>query len=448
MSGLRMLGTRYDALAQDLLAGVPVERCAVGFATVGAGGRTWILDDVAPVPEDAYVNRDARSATLTTEFVVEVVNRARGTGTSPVLIHTHPSACGVPTFSPIDDRGEAELKAYFDHRLPAAMPLALVIGPDGCRARRLGTEFDVPVWGVGPDLRLLSDEADRSPVSLWHDRQVRAFGAAGQRLVSRLRLLVVGAGGTGSLVNQQLAHLGAADLTSIDPDEVDETSLNRLVGAVPGDVGEPKVEIALRTAKAINPAIAYSAIVGDIVDAEHADELAGFDFIFLCTDSHASRAVVNQAAYQFLIPVVDMGVSITVAADVITHVTGRVQMLVPGLPCLTCTHALDGEQIRRELLTPGQRAADRYIIGAQEPQPAVVSINSTMASLAVTMFLGAVTPVPSASRFQLYDGLRGTVRPTVAASKASCIVCSSTGALAKGAVWPMPTRPRASRAES
>ncbi len=69
-------------------------------------------------------------------------------------------------------------------------------------------------------------------------------------------------------------------------------------------------------------------------------------------DSHASRAVVGQAAYQYLVPAIDMGVSISVAEGLITHITGRVQLLAPGQPCLSCTGALDGEQIRRELLTP------------------------------------------------------------------------------------------------
>src|SRR3546814_7327021 len=77
--------------------------------------------------------------------------------------------------------------------------------------------------------------------------------------------------------------------------------------------------------EAINPDARVEAIVGDIVDAEQAARIAGCDFIFLCTDSHASRAVVCQAAYQYLVPVIDMGVSVSTADGAITHVTGRVR---------------------------------------------------------------------------------------------------------------------------
>jgi hypothetical protein len=139
-----------------------------------------------------------------------------------------------------------------------------------------------------------------------------------------------------------------------------------------------------------------------------------------------------------------MGMSVTVRDDAVTHITGRVQMLAPELPCLTCTGALDANQIRREMMSPEQRASDPYLVGAHEPQPAVMSINSTVASLAATMFMAAVTSMPGQARFQLYDGVRGTVRPTQARVVEHCIVCSKKGALAKGVSWPLPVRSSAS----
>lgn len=124
----------------------------------------------------------------------------------------------------------------------------------------------------------------------------------------------------------------------------------------------------------------------------------------------------------------------------LTHITGRVQLLAPGLPCLTCMELLDSEQIRRELLTAEARAADPYIVGAREPQPSVVSLNGTMASLAVTMFIGLVTGAPVGARLQIYDGINGTVRPMTGRRDEGCYVCSATGALARGDSWPLPTK--------
>lgn len=441
MSGLRIIGERYTALVQALLAGDGEERCGLGFAHHDPANDRWVLAEVEAVAESAYAHRDAASASLRPGYLVEIANRARATATSPVFIHSHPQARGCPAFSLIDDRGEAEIKAYLDARAPGTVPIALVIGPEGCSARVLGTGRPVPVWAVGPVLRLLSAIEGDLAVDARHDRQVRAFGKGGQRNIARLRILVIGAGGTASAVLLQLGYLGAADVTTIDPDRVDETSLNRLIGAGSGDIGLFKVDIARRMMGFISPATRFTPIVGDIVDADKAAILPGFDLVFLCTDSHASRAVANQAAYQYGVPTIDMGVNITVASDRISHITGRVQMLAPGLPCLTCTRALDPEQIRRELLNPEQRAADPYFTGLHEPQPAVISLNTSMASLAITMFLGAVTPVPAAARFQIYDGMRGTVRPAMATCHPTCISCSPAGALMRGSSWDLPVRP-------
>lgn len=441
MSGLRFATPGFAELQAALLTDQSRESCAIAYAHYDMAAGSWVVTAAAPAPEHAYEHRDAVSVTLKSAFVVEIANRARAEGLSVVFVHTHPWANGSPEFSPVDDMGEMELRAFLDRRVPNGEHLAMVVGPEGCRARRLGCGQEIPVWEVGESLVLLSAASCDDFGDARHDRQMRAFGAPGQRMVRRLRVGVIGTGGTGSVTLQQLAHLGVADFTLVDPDVLEDTNLNRLVGSRPQDVGVAKVTIAERLIRSINPDATVQALQADIVDADVAPRLAGLDALFLCTDSHASRAVVSQLAYQHLVPTFDMGVSISVRDGAVTHVTGRVQMLAPGLPCLTCTGALDSEQIRRELLTPEQRSADPYVQGEYEPQPAVISINSTMASLAVTMFLGAVTPVPAAARFQYYDGLRGTVRPAIATQARDCIVCSASGALARGRSWPLPVRP-------
>lgn len=444
MSGLRFAAPAYEELASALLADAPLESCGVAFAQADLNARTWLVRDAHAVPEDAYEVRTRTSATLRSAYLVDIANRARPAGDSVVLIHTHPFTRDAPSFSPIDDAGEIELAEYFGRRAPAGFHLAMVVGPDGCRARCLGTRDDIPVWEVGATLACRSGVPTALEPSEIHDRQVRAFGRAGQQILAGLRVGIVGAGGTGSVIAQELAYLGVLDFLVIDPDQVEPTNLNRLVGAHPKHVGIEKVAVARSAIVSISPSARVTAVARDVVDADVAALLRGLDFIFLCTDSHASRAVVGQLAYQFLVPTIDMGVSVTVKEGEVTHISGRVQMLAPGLPCLACTSALDGEQIRREMLTPELRASDPYIIGVHEPQPAVISINATMASLAITMFMGAVTEMPAHARFQLYDGVRGTVRPTTARIVSNCIVCSSEGALARGSSWPLPVRPGAS----
>jgi hypothetical protein len=143
-------------------------------------------------------------------------------------------------------------------------------------------------------------------------------------------------------------------------------------------------------------------------------------------------------AYQYLVPCIDIGIRIDADEGRIKSMAGRVQMLAPTLSCLQCNGFLDPEMVRRDLMSDVERAQDRYIVGDPQPQPAVISLNSTASSLAVTMFLAAVIGFPMKARNQNYIIGEGAVRGVAAEPLKDCIVCSaSRGALAKGDSWPM-----------
>jgi molybdopterin/thiamine biosynthesis adenylyltransferase len=419
-----------------------VETCSVGLVYSVNGGAErddrYVVRHLIEVPHEAYALRTSTAASLKPEFCVEIANRARIAGAGVLLAHTHIGDQPLQDFSNVDDAGEKPLAEYFGKRVPTADHFSAVFTCTSARARRLGTKQLVNITGVGPVLEVNHVQRGQSPTQ--YDRQVRAFGHDGQLALGRLRVAIVGLGGTGSLVAQQLAHLGVTNFVLIDPDSVEVTNLNRLVGATPQSVGMPKVAVAARHIAAINPNTRSIEIAADVVDVHTAATLTSVDFIFGCTDSMASRAVLNQLAYQYLVPCIDMGVAIGVSNGTVQYISGRTQMLSPGIACLVCTDKLDAEQVRRELMTPEQRKRDPYIVGDSIPQPSVISLNSTVVSAAVTMFLAALTGVPSKARMLVYDGILGSLRPAAMQPRPNCIVCSLEGALARGNSWQLPTR--------
>jgi molybdopterin/thiamine biosynthesis adenylyltransferase len=414
------------------------ETCAVGLVyPVGSRG-DFVVRQLSEVPAEAYVRRTSVAAELSPAYCMAISNRARQAGVGALFAHTHIGKRTLEGFSHQDDAGEQPLAEYFARRSPNARHFASVFTASGSYARELGKSLLVPVRAIGRTLD--SSNPDANAIDDRYDRQVRALGARGQRILQQLVVAIVGLGGTGSVVAQQLAHLGVGSFVLIDPDTVEPTNLNRLVGATPSDVGKPKTSIAARHISHINPSARTQESVADVVDSSVAKMLEDVDFIFGCTDSMASRAVLNQLAYQFLVPYVDVGVGIFVSDSNVEYVTGRVQMLSPGLPCMVCTEKLDAEQVRRELLTEDQRKQDPYITGAVVLQPAVISLNSLVSSAAVSMFLAATTGFPSEARMLVYDGIRGSLRPAVTEPSPRCIVCSYDGALARGGTWDLPRR--------
>ncbi|HWH60439.1 MAG TPA: ThiF family adenylyltransferase [Terriglobales bacterium] len=416
------------------------ESCAVLYGrSINISGklaRIVVRESSHPQP-NAYIKRTPVSAELRPEFVAEAVQRGRRNNESVVFVHTHPFSSN--TFSSIDDAGEIELAAFLRQRIPSAVHASMLLTPEKSVAREMGSNKTLRVIGVGEEI-MWGDTRASTLASNQYDRQVRAFGIAGQEILESVRVGIVGLGGTGSVVLQQLIHLGVRDFILLDPDTIDETNLNRLIGSTRNDLGKPKVNVAKTWARKINSTVKIEARQESVLNASVARSLADTDFVFGCTDTHGSRAVLNQFAHQYLVPTIDMGVVIATHSGSVTHIAGRTQMLAPGLACLACGNLLDADQVRRDLMTDFERLADPYFIGQPEPAPAVISLNSTMASLAVTMFLNAVVGIPGHARFLNYNAITGSCRPVMCTPHPSCVVCSYRGAIARGDEWPLPAR--------
>lgn len=416
------------------------ERCAIIYASQvsRADGTTRLLTREVQFAADAdYTRRGHLEAELKPEVVAWATKRAKREKLALIFVHSHPGS-DRPFFSSLDSRGEKHLAAFLLNRHPGFAHASMVVSAGGLRARRLGTENEIRVISIGNNREVLFDPAIPESVALEQfDRQIRAFGKAGQEALERLRIAIVGLGGTGSVISQQLVHLGVRDFILIDPDVVEVTNLNRVANATFSDVGSLKVEVAARYIRNFSKEAFVKCVKGDIMTIQTARELLNADLIFACTDSHGSRSVLQQVSYQYLIPCIDMGVTITVDKGRISHIYGRVQLLAPGLACLTCDDLLDPNEVRRDMLTEFERQADPYIQGVREPAPAVMSLNGTVSSLAVTMFLAVTTGIPLKGRHVLYNAKLPSLRSARGEPKTDCYVCSRSGSYARGDSWPL-----------
>lgn len=439
MNELLLAAADFAALERELLGG-ETEKCAILYANpVIRSDRAvrLLVREIQHPASDDYSRKGPLEAELTPDFVARVTKRARREKSALVFVHSHPGE-HAPRFSLTDSTGEEHLKAFLNHRHPGLSHAAMVISLGGVRARLIGTDDELRVISIGEKRKVLFNavETEESTLEL-HDRQVRAFGAYGQKQLQRLRIAIVGLGGTGSLVAQQLAHLGIGKFILVDPDVIETTNLNRVANADASNLGQAKVEVAAAYISEVAKGADVTCVQGDVIQRDIVRKLLEADVIFGCTDSHGSRAVLQQVSYQYLIPYIDMGVTIMVKDGSISHIYGRVQLLAPGLACFACDGLLNANEVRHDMMTPFEREADPYIQGHREPAPSVISLNGTMASLSVTMLLAMVTDVPIAARHLLYNALSSSLRPVRAQPNADCYVCSLKGAFARGDSWPL-----------
>jgi molybdopterin/thiamine biosynthesis adenylyltransferase len=221
-----------------------------------------------------------------------------------------------------------------------------------------------------------------------YQRHIGLFGVEGQQRIATSRVAIVGLGGTGSHLAQQLAYLGVLDYQLIDADIVSASNLNRLIGAVPNDVDTPKIDIAARTITAIQPTATVDTHAEMLTDTTPLPGIASTDVIFGCVDDDVARLDLVRHASTRELPYVDLATDVATTGEF----GGRVVFAKGGERCLSCLGELDQHALARANMTDEQRAADDKIYGIDRDAlattgPSVVSINGVIASLAVTEFM-------------------------------------------------------------
>lgn len=232
------------------------------------------------------------------------------------------------------------------------------------------------------------------------DRQQDALGTV-HNILQHLDIAVVGVGGTGSPIAEQLVRMGAASITLLDRDLLDTPSnVRRVVGSRSRDLrlGEPppKVDVVGQHLDDLEMAVPVHRIFED-VSHEHAfRHLLEADVVMCCTDNHGSRALVNDLASTYLLPVIDVGVQAGAKKNAgLAALVAEVCVLTATTPCLWCRKRISADVIRAENLPPEQRERllqEGYLVGAAgAPAPSVVALTGLGAGLATCALLGLLS---------------------------------------------------------
>ncbi|MGC2721180.1 MAG: ThiF family adenylyltransferase, partial [Candidatus Acidiferrales bacterium] len=214
------------------------------------------------------------------------------------------------------------------------------------------------------------------------------------------RVGVVGLGG-GSLIVQQLAHIGFLQFRLFDGDVVEESNLNRLVGGRSLDVSAetPKLHVAKTMIYGLQPDAVVKGFPGRW--QEKAELLRECDIVFGCIDGYQARCELEAACRRYLIHYIDIGMDLYGERPPV--IGGQVILSSPGNPCMWCIGFLTDEKLTKE--------AARY--GGAGPRPQVVWPNGVLASTAVGLAVDLVTGWTgghTSFAYFVYDGNESTVK--------------------------------------
>jgi molybdopterin/thiamine biosynthesis adenylyltransferase len=240
-----------------------------------------------------------------------------------------------------------------------------------------------------------------------YDRQ-SFLGESSQFVFENIRVGIIGYGGGGSHIGQQLAHIGVKNIIIFDDDKVEDTNLNRLVGAWFSDVKNAvlKTAVAERVIQQVLPTA--NVVRVDSRWQENPDLLQACDVVFGNVDSYAERQQAEAECRRYLIPYIDIGMDVYQIDDAPHAVAGQVILSVPGSPCMSCFGFLTEKKLALE--------AAKY--GKVGGRPQVVWPNGVLASTAVGLFVNLVTNWTQdheTPNYLSYDGSTGIIQQHVRA---------------------------------
>jgi molybdopterin-synthase adenylyltransferase len=247
-----------------------------------------------------------------------------------------------------------------------------------------------------------------------YDRQIALFGAKGQSRIATARVGIVGLGGLGSHMAQQLAYLGVTRYALIDGDRASTHSFNRLVTGYPSDHDAYKTDLAERLIRAINPEAVVVNIRHHLQHPAADAALDEVDLILGGLDNDAARLRLTDLASQRQAVYIDAATDIDTSGSQLVY-GGRVVAAGTSPGCLFCLNLLDQRQIRLATMNPAERAAEAAIYGVpvdtlEATGPSVITLNGVVASLAATEAMVHLTRLRSPQKQLTYRGDEGGVR--------------------------------------
>ena len=331
-------------------------------------------------------------------------------------VHTHPFSPSHVGFSATDDGDEKTffrfLKQTFEGLYYASIVFSqskysarvwmLSNGAVVARKALLKTQTS-PENIASADFQEHVDERyERTAVtgeeSFFH-RSTLALGLDVMRAIMHDQVIsIVGVGGLGSVVAEHLIHMGFHQINLIDPDVLEMSNLNRVVGAYYEDAEQKraKVEVVRRHLTRINPKALVQACKKDVHDKEVEGLLALSDWMVVATDNHSSRLKAQELSVKYFVTLLSLGVNITVNGNAVEDMSGEVITARVGdylcLQCLNRIHPIKvaseqhpDQTIREALVKRG------YVTGKDVKEPAVKTLNTFLATMAVDVLINQYT---------------------------------------------------------
>lgn len=416
----------------------PVVFGLVSQGQTSAGTLVLVRDLIFP-PPTAFVRATGHGAKWSGAYNIALLNEALEQGLGIVIFHYHPGTARV-RISQDDEQSARQLLPAFHMVAPGRPHGTVVLGETSAAGLILlpGTCTLIDNF----QLRFFSEtmttlpRQDASAADLvLHCRQPLVDGVVSRSLLRNTSVAVVGLSGGGSQVAAQLAGLGVGEIIGVDAQRVTRDNLVATDEFGWSDVllGRRKTAAVRSKVRWINRHVRFTAVDALVPQKAAIEALKRADLIVGCVNNLNARADLQEIAWRYCIPYVDIGLGLYPLdpddeLSEVAAISGNVFTAVPGGACLWCTGFLSDEKLQveagganRSYLRTSLAARKRRDLGVY-----VASFNGVLAGLAVSdvlqLILGYARALPIRKQ---YDGLSGTVLEVGVEKNPNCPKCSS-----------------------
>jgi molybdopterin/thiamine biosynthesis adenylyltransferase len=139
--------------------------------------------------------------------------------------------------------------------------------------------------------------------------QLPEIGEEGQQKISQASVLVVGAGGLGTVVATYLVAMGIGEVGIVDFDTIEESNLHRQFLYSSNDIGKNKAIVLTSKLKKQNEHLTICAFDKELTNSNFDEIIKNYSIVCDCTDNLNTRLLIDKKCFANEIPLVHGAVS-------------------------------------------------------------------------------------------------------------------------------------------
>lgn len=236
-----------------------------------------------------------------------------------------------------------------------------------------------------------------------------------QQKLKDAKILILGAGATGSFVSVNMVLSGVGSIILVDYDTIEVSNLNRQLLFHDDDVGKYKADVAVERLKTFNPDIEIIAF-NQAMEKLPRELIEDVTVVVSCLDNFPGRRWANSLALDLKVPFVTGGMFAFL---------GNVQTIIPyETPCFECQPLISQEKLAQACTPLGKTRKEIQHEEKETPLPSVSTLSSIIGGLMSQEVLKQVLGIGKrVSNYLFYDGLSNAFTELELAKNPNCPIC-------------------------